>query len=434
MKRILHLCLLLVLLLSACDKKDEIAPGERPDERLNQTLTDYKNQLVGAENGWKAILYPEGGAAYSFFIKFNANDRLSMLSDINATSAATTLESTYRLRAMQQPTLLFDTYNYMHILADPDPRKSDGEVGAGKYSDFEFSFESVTPETITLTGNLQGSRLVLTKATQDEASNFISKVAERVKAFENLNNFTTYFKRLVIGNQAFDISVDTNFREITITYFEGGVARLFTTEYYYTESGIAFLTPFAGGGTTITDLSTVQYNAISGNVDFTVNNVAGTIREATRPATVDVQAARTLVNATGEDYWIAETGFTVNGVPDAFKVSSIPNFYFVAFWPNYDNDNGQNIDLFGIVTLNPDTDRLALSFGPAAVSRLTNDGRIVYSNYGMLGTPPAEAEPILTQTMEIWTDPEGFYVVTTKDGFDLVSAKDGKSWINLFQI
>ncbi|GEO03308.1 hypothetical protein AAE02nite_09720 [Adhaeribacter aerolatus] len=432
MKRIFHLCLLVVMLLSACDKKEEIAPGEKPDERLNKTLTDYKNQLVGAENGWKAVLYPDGGAAYSFYIKFNANDRLSMLSDMNASSAATALESTYRLKAMQRPALLFDTYNYMHILADPDPSKSNGEVGAGKYSDFEFSFESVTPEAITLTGNLQGSRLILTKATKDEADNFIKRIAEKVKTFESINNFATYFKKLVIGNSSYDISVDTNLRQITFTYFEGTTAKTFTTDYYYTETGITFLTPFAVGGLNITGLNAIQYNATNRNISFTVNNVAGNIQESARPTRIDVEAARSFFNATGDDYLVAESGFTVNGVPDAYKVSSITNFYFVAFWPKYGTSNGQSYDIFGVVTQNPTSGQLTL-FGPAAASRLTTDGRIVYTLLGTVGTQPAGVEAIMTPTIALWTNTQGFYVVTTQYGVDLVSASDGKSWINLYR-
>ena len=435
MKYIFRLCLLMVTLLSACDKKEEIRPGDRPDERLNQTLTDYKNQLVSAENGWKAILYPEGGSAYSFFIKFNANDRLSMTSDINANTAATALESTYRLKALQRPALLFDTYNYMHILSDPDETKSNGDRGAGKYSDFEFSFESVTAESITLKGNLQGSRMVLTKATKDEADNYIKRVAERVKAFENINNFTTYFKRLVLGNVAYDVAVDTNLREITLTYFEGETAKTFTTGYYYTETGIAFLTPFTVGGANITGLNAIQYNATTTNrnISFTVNNVAGAIQESARPAKIDVQGARNFFNAPGEDYFVAETGFTINGERDALKVSSVTNFYFIAFWPKYGTSNGRTYDLFGIVTLNPTTNRPELTYGPAAVSSLTSDGRIVYSYLGMLGTQPAQAEPFITPTRELWTNPQGFYVVTTAFGVDLVSARDGKSWINLYR-
>jgi len=434
MNKILLFCLILVSSLSGCQKDDELSADEKPDARLSQTLEDYKAQLVNSEYGWKAVLQPGGGAGYSFLFKFGANDRVSTLSDVNATAAATALESTYRLKAQQRPTLIFDTYTYLHILSDPNETVSGGDRGAGKYSDFEFSIDEVTPETITLTGTLQNSKMVLTKATREDAANFIRNTAAMAKAFENISDFNTYyFKRLTIGNVAYDISADTNLRQITITYFEGETAKTFTTDYYYTETGLAFLTPFTGGGANITNLTAIQYNATTRTINLTVNNVAGTIQESIRPAKINVQAARNFFNATGEDYWLAETGFTVNGVPDAYKVSSIANFYFIAFWPKFDTSNGQAYDLFGVVTLAPNADKSVLSFGPTAVSRLTSDGRIVYTYLKMWGEQPAETEPIITPTTQLWTDTRGFYVVTTEYGIDLVSAKDGKSWIHLYQ-
>ena len=43
-----------------------------------------------------------------------------MFSDFDSTSAVTLQESSYRLKAEQQPTLIFDTYSYVHVLADPN--------------------------------------------------------------------------------------------------------------------------------------------------------------------------------------------------------------------------------------------------------------------------------------------------------------------------
>jgi hypothetical protein len=356
-----------------------------------------------------------------------------MASDINASTAASALESTYRLKALQRPALLFDTYSYLHILTDPDETKSKGERGQGKYSDFEFSFETVTPEAITLTGNLQGSKLVLTKATADDAANFIKKVAETAKTFENINNFTTYFKRLTIGGNAIDIAIDSNLRTITFTYLEGNTVRTYTTTYYYTATGVALLESVVIGGVTINSLNNIQYSAANRRVNLTINNAAATITEADRPARVDVQAARNFFNTPKDDYWIAETGFTVNGVVDALKVSSIPNFYFLAFWPKYGTSGGRNYDIIGFVTYNQAQNRPELNYGPAAFPNLTADGRIVYTYLGMLGTLPPQNEPIVAATRQIWTDPQGFYVVqTSANSVDLVSAKDAKSWITLF--
>src|SRR5215207_9231301 len=131
MKKLLHLAWLL-LLFTACQQDDtDIAPEEKPDARLNKVLSDYKTLLSGAEYGWKATLQTQPGEVYSFLLKFTPNDRVTMTSDINA-STTTPLESSYRLKAMQQPSLLFDTYSHLHVLADPDPDRNGGEVGQGR--------------------------------------------------------------------------------------------------------------------------------------------------------------------------------------------------------------------------------------------------------------------------------------------------------------
>jgi hypothetical protein len=430
MKKIMLLGLLLVSLFTGCQKDDEIDPSEKPDARLNKTLSDYKTLLTGAENGWTAVLYPDGGAGYSFLIKFNANDRVSMTSDINASTAATAFESTYRLKALQRPALLFDTYSYLHILTDPDETKSNGERGAGKYSDFEFSFESATPETITLTGNLQGSKLVLTKATAADAANFIKNIAETAKAFESINSFTTYFKRLTIGNMAVDLSVDSNLRTITFTYLEGNTLRTATVSYYYTANGVTLLEPVVIGGVTINSLNNIQFNATSRRINFTVNNVPGTIQESAQPARVDLQAPqRFFNNPPSNGYWISGLGFTVNGVPDALNITAIPNFYFLLYWPKYNTSGTTVYDRLGFILLNNNSLGFG-AYGPATVPSFTTDGRIRFANFGNFGTPPAQYAAAINGTRDLWIEPSGFYVIQTALGYDLVSAKDAKAWIS----
>lgn len=427
MKKILFTTFILIALLSACRRDNDPAPAQRPDERLNEVLSQYKTQLVNAEHGWKALLLPEGGAGYSFWIKFNENDRLSMSSDI---SSATTAEmtSTYRLKAMQRPSLLFDTYSYLHILSDPDATKSGGDWGQGKYSDFEFSFDSASPDTIRLTGNLKGSKLLLVKANQEEATNYINRIAATARAFENISRFTTYFKRLSIGNTAMDINVDANTRFITFTYAENDQPQTFTTSYYYTEDGLSLLEPLVTNNITITTFRAVQYDADNRRINLIVNDIAASIQEATRPAKVDMIGTRSFFNTPADDYWIALTGFTIDGVRDSLKVSSIPNFSLLVYWPKFGDANGSKYDLLGFVFGN------SIHYGPAAVPSLTADGRIIYTFLGNLGTVPPEHEPIVTATRDIWTQPEGFYVVrTSSNSLDLVSAKDARAWLTLFR-
>lgn len=433
MKRGILLGFWMVILLSACQKQTDPAPGERPDERLNKTLSDYKTQLVGAEHGWKATLYPEGGAGYSFLLRFGENDRVTMTSDINATTAAEPFESTYRLKAAQRPSLLFDTYSYLHILSDPDPSKSGGDYGQGLYSDFEFSFDSATPDLITLTGNLKGSKLTLERATQQEAQTYIQGIVATAQAFENINNFTTYFKRLTFGGNKVDVIVDTDRRSITFSYFEGDVLKTFSTTYRYTGTGLELREPFVIAGASITTLGNIQYTTAGRRLNMTINNGAATIQEAAAPIRIDMEATRRFYNTAKEDYYASETGFTVNGVVDAYKIRTIPNYYFLIFWPKFGNSEGRVYDLLGTVLFNQAENRPEIGYGPVATSRLTNDGRVVYTPLGTIGEIPEQYVPIISATNEAWTEARGFYVISTgTDSYDLVSAKDAKTWISLF--
>lgn len=133
----------------SCKKEEKYAFEDKPNARIEQTLEALETQLTGG-NGWIANIYTKStsGKAYSFYFEFKEANRVSMMSDIDATTASVAKESSYRLKWMQQPSLLFDTYNYIHRLADPMPDAQGGsagvggEAGQGLISDFEFGLTS----------------------------------------------------------------------------------------------------------------------------------------------------------------------------------------------------------------------------------------------------------------------------------------------------
>lgn len=163
------LIIVLPLILFFSCKKEEFE-GQRPDERIAAALEAYYGTLAGAEHGWKANLFPAGGRGFGFFFRFNRNNRVSMLADISDQTRRTAKESSYRIRATLTPSLYFDTYNYLHQLADPDPAVNNGTPGFGLYSDFEFSIQYASKDTLLLKGNLFGSRLELVRASGEEAA------------------------------------------------------------------------------------------------------------------------------------------------------------------------------------------------------------------------------------------------------------------------
>lgn len=145
--------ILLAFLFAACSKdKTESLFGEKPEERLEEAMKEYKATLTGSAYGWKTGVYPAAGGGYAFYFKFGANDRVTMYSDVTPDAASQGLESTYRLKAVQRPSLLFDTYSYLHLLSDPDPNVYGGATGQGYAIDFEYSIDAVSADTIKLTG------------------------------------------------------------------------------------------------------------------------------------------------------------------------------------------------------------------------------------------------------------------------------------------
>jgi len=114
--------LCLALALSSCKKgsEDLMIDGKLPELRSQESLETYGKTLTSAKNGWAGYLFTEGGGGYGFYMDFNDQDRVKMLAEIDAGTAKDLMESTYRLKAVMGPSLIFDTYNYLHLLADPN--------------------------------------------------------------------------------------------------------------------------------------------------------------------------------------------------------------------------------------------------------------------------------------------------------------------------
>jgi len=120
-------------------------------------------------------------------------------------------------------------------------------------------------------------------------------------------------------------------------------------------------------------------------------------------------------------------GFHVNGVDDAFGLKTIPNYYFVVYWPDY--NTGSN-DLFAPVFINAAGNGLELLYGAAPKAQFTADGRAVFTNLGFYGTYPTTGPA--RQSLNQLLLPQGYYFIQTGSGtYDMVSSTDAKAWISL---
>jgi hypothetical protein len=430
---------------SSCEKEDSPAFEESADERINKALTTYQDKLVGADNGWKAFIYPKGGGTFFFYFKFNAQNRVKMYSTFDSVSAVTPMESSYRLKALQQPSLIFDTYSYVHALADPNEniivnaKINSGPVGVGLQSDFEFYFDSTYTDSITLVGRFNGSKAVLVRATKQEADSYDNKELARGFLFQNLDKYLNYFKRVTIGGVAYEINVNQDTRTVTFSWLDGSTVRSFTTPFYYSSTGVTFVNSLVNGSQTISGLSNLTWNAATTTLGFTVNGTATTVVGLGQPLRVDVDAPKRwwqFAVDNGGTYWISFEGIHKDGIDDYFNfATTVPRYQYMHFWPKYNVAGTVTYDVFGVVYVNAAGTQL-VQYATAPVPTFTTDGRITFGYLGSLGTSPNAATTTkmtaaTNSVRSIITQPNGFYLIQTgPESYDMVSALDGKTWIS----
>lgn len=173
MNKVLFLMIATALLLAGCKKDyDKSVFDQSAQDRTQQMLQNYQATLTSSPYGWLTYIFPAGAGPVTFYFKFDTTNRVVNYCDISASAAKTPLESSYRLQSLQTTTLIFDTYSYLHILADPNPNVAGGTAGQGLKSDFEYYLNSVTDDTIKMVGVKNNVQAVMVRATAAQADAF----------------------------------------------------------------------------------------------------------------------------------------------------------------------------------------------------------------------------------------------------------------------
>lgn len=242
----------LITLFTGCKKDYDKSVFEKlPQERIEDMLTDYKNVLTSTPYGWVGYIYPAvGGYASTFLFQFDSVNRVTQYCDISDQTISTPSKSSYRIQALQMPTLVFDTYSYIHLLADPNSSVMGGSSGQGFQSDFEFYFEKIAPtkDTIWMSGARYGTSLVLTKVTDDNRADVeqgftqkngevISNIKYGVESYLSAAKFTNL--KMPDGKQLTMVSAGGSGMYI---YYEGDNDSLVASSnlYSFTAKGIHF--------------------------------------------------------------------------------------------------------------------------------------------------------------------------------------------------
>ncbi|RZL63803.1 MAG: DUF4302 domain-containing protein, partial [Pedobacter sp.] len=174
-------------------KKTSYVPvfDKTPQERAADQINLVSTTLTGAPNGWVATLPTQAGGGYGFFITFDNQQNTTMYGDMTNESASTVGKSYYRVKQDIGTELVFDTYNYISMLNDPNGTLG-GASKIGYSSDIEFTFDRINGDSIVFIGKKYRQKFALVKATAAQQATYTA--GAYLTAIDKLKNFFSTVK------------------------------------------------------------------------------------------------------------------------------------------------------------------------------------------------------------------------------------------------
>jgi hypothetical protein len=253
MRRSLLFLIPAALLVGAagCKEDDKYLFGATPDERIQVQLEKYQSDLCAAPCGWLVTVgtqdQGEAGGAYRFWMKFEPDNKVTMLGDVDATTAAVAKESSYRLKQMQYPTLMFDTYTYIHMPDDPGMAIPGATVGVGLLSDSDVSLKGdISGSEFRAVGRKRQCPFIFTRATPEDTAAIFSQLAltalkdTAAKRWESI-------KYPTISVNGFYIQMTVGRRLATFTYVDDATkeaSTVFAPVFAEMDANIRLVEPF----------------------------------------------------------------------------------------------------------------------------------------------------------------------------------------------
>ncbi|MFT3932474.1 MAG: DUF4302 domain-containing protein [Chitinophagaceae bacterium] len=450
MKKLSTYILVAALLVVGCKKKyDDTINGQTPDERVAAAMAAYQKKLTSAPYGWILLETTTGTAVngttetgpvatFAYFMQFTDSNKVTMFSDFDTVMAAVPKTSDYRVKSLQRPALIFDTYSYIHVPTDPDPTISKSPFGTsyGWGADFEFSFaDNVDPsklgDTITLTGNLNSAKAVMVKATQAQRDAYYNgALKSTMVAWGSIQN---YFKRVTGGPTTFELTPGLGgAKSVDVNWLSGtGALQSAATSIYFTAGAVNLVTAPNINNVAVKSFSNIVYNTSTSTITASINgSTAVTIAGNAAPIKVDLNAPSAWWNkaASIDEYWVTETNFHVNGVDDAYGIANTASYAgFSIFWPRFDVFNGVIFDLLSPIVYD-NTGNVAINFGAGyRPPTFTAGGTVIFRLYVTLGTSPSNFVSMRNKMAES----TGYYLILKEDGltYDMVNVADAKAWV-----
>ena len=170
MKKTYRLLFALTALIftASCTPEVEDAFDKPSPDRIAEAISETKDILTAAQNGWKMAYQGSGGfGGFNILCKFDKEDNVFCEEESDHAKAT----SHYTVQQGQGVLLSFDSFNAaLHKYSDPVGKingKSVGKDGKGFQGDFEFRVMSCTKDSIVLEGRKHGDRVVMTPMPED---------------------------------------------------------------------------------------------------------------------------------------------------------------------------------------------------------------------------------------------------------------------------
>ena len=153
---------------ASCTPEVEDAFDKPSPDRIAEAISETKDILTAAPNGWKMAYQGSGGfGGFNILCKFDKKDNVFCEEESDHAKAT----SHYTVQQGQGVLLSFDSFNAaLHKYSDPVGKingKSVGKDGKGFQGDFEFRVMSCTKDSIVLKGRKHGDRVVMTPMPED---------------------------------------------------------------------------------------------------------------------------------------------------------------------------------------------------------------------------------------------------------------------------
>lgn len=252
------LCASFTFGLQSCFFSQEDVFDQTPSERIETALTDYRDILTGASNGW-LLDYYAGGERHDIggvvlLLKFQGNE-VTVASDTEVTGYGSTeptpvgekVTSIYSLLKDEGPMLSFSTYNALiHYWSEPK-----GVLDADGYEgDYEFVILSATSDEVVLKGKKHGTVLTMKRMPDDLDWDTYLANCKRIR--QESAEYST-----LVGYHGETQFVPSAYSQSNVIRFSDELysnsANTQTVSFVYTNEGIRLFEPTTVGGVTCSE-------------------------------------------------------------------------------------------------------------------------------------------------------------------------------------